>query len=86
MLAAKIKPDQKARLDALLVVPEGGRQSPMDRLCSGPTLQSTAELARAIERLDDMRQLAAVCMETACGSVESIAPDVDRATSGDSAP
>jgi hypothetical protein len=59
LLAARIKPDQKARLDALLVVPEGGRQSPMDRLRSGPTLQSTAELARAIERLDDVRQLAA---------------------------
>jgi hypothetical protein len=59
LLAARIKPDQKARLDAVLVVPEGGRQSPMDRLRSGPTLQSTAELARAIERLDDVRQLAA---------------------------
>ncbi|CAK0772111.1 transposase [uncultured Gammaproteobacteria bacterium] len=59
LLAAKITPDQKARLDALLVVPAGGRQSPMDRLRSGPTLQSTAELARAIERLDEVRQLAA---------------------------
>lgn len=55
LLAARIKPDQKARLDTVLVVPEGGRQSPMDRLRSGPTLQSTAELAR----LDDVRQLAA---------------------------
>jgi hypothetical protein len=59
LLAARIKPHQKARLDALLVVPEGGRQSLMDRLRSGSTLQSTAELARAIERLDDVRQLAA---------------------------
>ena len=58
LLAARITPDQKARLDALLVVPAGGRQSPMDRLRSGPTLQSTAELARAIKRLDEVRQLA----------------------------
>jgi TnpA family transposase len=65
LLAARIKPDQKARLDAVLVVPEGGRQSPMDRLRSGPTLQSTAELARAIERLDDVRQLAAGLPRTA---------------------
>ena len=59
LLAARITSDQKARLDALLVVPAGGRQSPMDRLRSGPTLQSTAELARAIKRLDEVRQLAA---------------------------
>ena len=58
LLAARITLDQKARLDALLVVPAGGRQSPMDRLRSGPTLQSTAELARAIKRLDEVRQLA----------------------------
>ena len=59
LLAARITPEQKARLDTLLVVPEGGRQSPMDRLRSGPTLQSTNELVRAIERLDEVRQLAA---------------------------
>jgi TnpA family transposase len=59
LLAAKITSDQKERLDALLVVPEGARQSPMDRLRSGPTLQSTAELARATERLDEVRKLVA---------------------------
>jgi TnpA family transposase len=59
LLAVRINPDQKARLDALLIVPEGGRQSPMDRLRSGPTLQSTNELVRAIERLEEVRQLAA---------------------------
>jgi TnpA family transposase len=58
LLVAKVTPDQKERLDALLVVPESGRQSPMDRLRSGPTLQSTTELARAIKRLDDVRQIA----------------------------
>lgn len=59
LLAVRISPDQKERLDALLVVPEGGRQSPMDRLRSGPTLQSVPELTRAIERLDEVRQLVA---------------------------
>lgn len=58
LLAARITSDQKERLDALLVVPEGGRQSPMDRLRSGPTRQSTNELARAVDRLDEVRQLA----------------------------
>ena len=59
LLAARITPDQKTRLDALLAVPEGARQSPLDRLRSGPTLQSAPELARAIKRLDEVRQLAA---------------------------
>jgi hypothetical protein len=57
LLASRITPEQKARLEALLVVPETSRQSPMDRLRSGPTLQSTPELARAIQRLDEIRQL-----------------------------
>lgn len=59
LLAARITPEQKARLGALLVVPEGSRQSPMDRLRSGPTLQSANELVRAIGRLGEVRQLAA---------------------------
>lgn len=59
LLAARITSDQKKQLDTLLVVPNGGRQSPMDRLRSGPTLQSTPELVRAIERLDEVRQFVA---------------------------
>jgi TnpA family transposase len=58
LLAARITAAQKERLEALLVVPENARQSPMDRLRSGPVLQSTPELARAIKRLDEVRQLA----------------------------
>lgn len=58
LLAARITADQKERLDSLTVVPENARQSPMDRLRSGPTLQSAPELARAIKRLDAIRQLA----------------------------
>jgi TnpA family transposase len=59
LLAARIAPDHKKQLDALLVIPDGGRQSTLDRLRSGPVRQSTPELARAIERLDEVRQLAA---------------------------
>jgi TnpA family transposase len=59
LLAARITADQKERLDALTVVPENARQSPMDRLRSGPTLQSAPELARAIKRLDEIKQFAA---------------------------
>ena len=58
LLAARITADQKQRLDAMTVVPENARQSPMDRLRLGPTLQSAPELARAIKRLDEIRQLA----------------------------
>jgi TnpA family transposase len=58
LLSARTTADQRARLDALLVRPEGERLSPMDRLRSGPTLQSTTELARALDRLDEVRQLA----------------------------
>jgi hypothetical protein len=54
-----ITTDQKERLEALLVTPDGKRQSPLDRLRDGPVLQSTAELARAVARLDEVRLLAA---------------------------
>src|SRR5271157_708793 len=58
LLAARITADHKERLDALVVVPGNARQSPMDRLRSGPVLQSVPELARAIKRLDEVRELA----------------------------
>ena len=51
--------DQQKRLEALLVPPEGARQTPLDRLRDGPVLQSTAELARAAMRLDEVRLFAA---------------------------
>ncbi len=51
--------NQQERLEALLVPPEGARQSPLDRLRDGPVLQSTAELSRAVARLDEVRVLAA---------------------------
>ena len=54
-----ITADQTERLEALLVTPNGRRQSPLDRLRDGPTLQSAAELARAVASLDEVRLLAA---------------------------
>jgi TnpA family transposase len=57
-LTAGITPEHRERLESLLVVPEGGRQSPFDRLRHGPTLQSVPELARAIARLEDIQDLA----------------------------
>jgi TnpA family transposase len=56
-LTAGITLEQRERLEGLLVVPDGGRQSPLDRLRDGPVLQSAAELARAINRLDEVRGL-----------------------------
>lgn len=53
-----ITSDQRDRLEALLVTPDGSRQSPLDRLRDGPVLQSPAEFARAIDRLDEVRALA----------------------------
>ena len=50
---------QRERLEALLMTPDGSRQSPLDRLRDSPVLQSPAELARAVGRLDKVRTLAA---------------------------
>ena len=58
-MLAGITADQTERLEALLVTPDGRRQSPLDRLRDGPVLQSAAELARAVARLDEVRLLAA---------------------------
>ncbi len=58
-MLAGITADLTERLEALLVTPDGRRQSPLDRLRDGPVLQSAAELARAVDRLDEVRLLAA---------------------------
>lgn len=57
-LTITVTPTQKERLEALLVPTDGARQSPLDRLRLGPTLQSAAELARAIKRLGEVQALA----------------------------
>tara|TARA_R110002020_G_scaffold167497_2_gene355840 strand:+ start:125 stop:1117 length:993 start_codon:yes stop_codon:yes gene_type:complete len=54
-LVDKVTPEQRERLDALVVVPEGARQSPLDRLRDGPYIQSGLEISRALARLDEIR-------------------------------
>jgi hypothetical protein len=48
-LTERVTPEQRQRLESLLIVPQGERTSARDRLRDGPVLQSPAELARAIE-------------------------------------
>lgn len=57
-LAEKLTPQARLRLDSLIVVPEGERQSPLDRLRDGPYMQSGPEIGRALARLDEVRLLA----------------------------
>ncbi len=57
-LTRRVTTDQKLRLEALLVPVDGARQSPLDRLRSGPTRSSAPELVRAVVRFVEVRQLA----------------------------
>jgi TnpA family transposase len=57
-IARGVAATQRAKLDALLLPGEGGRQSAFDRLRDGPVLQSPAELGRAVKRLEEVRALA----------------------------
>lgn len=56
-LVDKVTPEQRGRLDTLLVVPEGARQSPLDRLRDGPYIQSGPEISRALARLEEIRAI-----------------------------
>ena len=58
-LAIQVAPEQRTRLEQLLVVTETERTSPFDRLRDGPVLQSPAELGRAVERLEEVQSIAA---------------------------
>ena len=51
--------EQREALDALVAVPDGARQSPLDRLRDGPVTQSGPEIARAAVRLEEIRALGA---------------------------
>ena len=50
--------EQRERLDGLLVIPEGDRQSPFDRLRDGPYIQSGREISRVLARLEVIRVIA----------------------------
>ena len=50
-------PEGRSRLEDLLRVPEGGRNSWLDRLRRGPVRVSAPALVRAIARLQSVRDL-----------------------------
>lgn len=55
ILAQVPTPPQAALLETLLVVPEGQRQTPLDRLRRGPTRVSSHGLVQALHRVDAVR-------------------------------
>src|SRR4051812_37985265 len=57
LLIEAMTPEQRASLDELVAVPDGGRQSPLDRLRDGPYIQSGREISRALTRLEEIRAL-----------------------------
>jgi TnpA family transposase len=52
-----INESQQAQLEALLRVPEGAHQSPLDALRTGPVLISGPSLVRSLSRLQSVRHL-----------------------------
>ena len=54
-LARSPGPEQRARLEALVIVPEGGRQTTLDRLRKGPTRVSGPSLVAALDRFVEIR-------------------------------
>src|SRR3954447_19265049 len=57
-LSEGVTPEERERLDSLVAVPEGGRQSALDRLRDGPYIQSGPEIGRALARLGEIRAIA----------------------------
>ena len=57
LLIEAMTPEQRVSLDELVAVPDGGRQSPLDRLRDGPYVQSGREISRALTRLEEIRRL-----------------------------
>jgi len=57
LLTRSISPAVRAKLNALLTVPEGGHHSLLDRLRKGPFRRSAPELVRALRRIEEIRAL-----------------------------
>ena len=57
LLSAMPTPEQRATLDAMLLVPEGSRRSNLDRLRRSPTTISARALRQALERLSEIEKL-----------------------------
>ena len=57
LLSALPTPEQRATLDAMLLVPEGSRRSNLDRLRRSPTTISARALRQALERLSEIEKL-----------------------------
>ena len=57
VLAALPSADQRSRLEALLVVGDGNRVSPLDRLRRAPTRISSPAMVDALNRLTELRSL-----------------------------
>lgn len=57
LLIETMTPEQRSRLDGLVAVPDGTRQSPLDRLRDGPYIRSSREIGRALDRLQEIRTL-----------------------------
>ena len=64
-LAKLPSPEQRTLLEALLVVPEEGRISPLDRLRRAPTRISSPAMVAALNRLIEIRSLAVSHLEMA---------------------
>ena len=60
LLSAMPTPEQRATLDAMLLVPEGSRRSNLDRLRRSPTTISARALRQALERLSEIEKLGAL--------------------------
>lgn len=75
-LVHKLSPEAKTRLDALLITPDGGHQSLLDRLRKGPFRRSAPELVRALRRIDEVRALevnVAVTSHVPPGRIQALA-------------